>query len=116
MSYAVRNDGKGWRAVSSIDDVTTDETYSETEPVLKTPVPLVVKMHQARLALLQAGLLKKANKFFADVSGADGEAARVEWEFLPEIRRDQPSFLAMAAALELSDEWLDDFFIQAATL
>jgi hypothetical protein len=116
MSYAVRNDGKGWRAVSSSDDVTKDETYSETEPVLKTPDPIVVKMHQARLALLQAGLLKKANKFFADSPGADGEAARIEWEFLPEIRRDQPSILTMAAALELSDEWLDEFFIKAANL
>lgn len=32
MSYAIRKDGKGWRAVNSPDDVMSDETYSETIP------------------------------------------------------------------------------------
>lgn len=32
MSYAVRNDGKGWRSVNSIEDVGPDETYSDTQP------------------------------------------------------------------------------------
>jgi len=35
MAYAVRKDGQGWRAVNSIEDVTIDETYSETEPLPK---------------------------------------------------------------------------------
>ena len=30
--YAVRNDGKGWRAIDSAADVTADETYRETQP------------------------------------------------------------------------------------
>lgn len=34
MSYAVRKDGKGWRAVAGPEEVGPDETYSETEPVL----------------------------------------------------------------------------------
>lgn len=32
MSYSIRNDGKGWRAVNSADDVTNDEYFSETIP------------------------------------------------------------------------------------
>ena len=32
MSYAVRNDGLGWRAVRSRDDVGPDEHFSEQEP------------------------------------------------------------------------------------
>lgn len=30
--YAVRNDGKGWRAVDSAADAMADETYRETQP------------------------------------------------------------------------------------
>lgn len=32
MSYAIRKDGQGWRAVSGPDDVGADEIYSETQP------------------------------------------------------------------------------------
>jgi len=32
MSYAVRNDGMGWRSVNGPDDVGLDETYSATVP------------------------------------------------------------------------------------
>lgn len=33
MSYAIRKDGKGWRAVNSQDDVNQDEDFSETIPL-----------------------------------------------------------------------------------
>jgi hypothetical protein len=33
MSYAVRNDGQGWRAVNSADDCASDETFSEMQPL-----------------------------------------------------------------------------------
>ena len=32
MSYAIRKDGQGWRAVNSQDDVADDEVFSETQP------------------------------------------------------------------------------------
>jgi len=32
MGYAIRNDGKGWRAVESADDVLANETYGEVQP------------------------------------------------------------------------------------
>lgn len=32
MSYAIREDGQGWRAVSGRDDVGADELYSEIQP------------------------------------------------------------------------------------
>lgn len=34
MSYAIRVDGKGWRAVNSAAECDQDEAYSATEPVL----------------------------------------------------------------------------------
>ena len=32
MSYAIRKDGQGWRAVNGPDDVGVNEIYSETQP------------------------------------------------------------------------------------
>lgn len=32
MSYAIRNDGLGWRAINGPADVGSDETFSETQP------------------------------------------------------------------------------------
>lgn len=39
MSYAVRNDKQGWRAVSGPDDVSADEWYSVDTP--PDPIPLL---------------------------------------------------------------------------
>lgn len=33
MSYAIRKDGQGWRAVNSKSDCTKDEAFSETQPL-----------------------------------------------------------------------------------
>lgn len=50
MSYAVRNDGLGWRAINGPDDVGPDESFSETEPVLQsTPA----QIEAAKVALVQ---------------------------------------------------------------
>ena len=32
MSYAIRKDGRGWRAVNGLGDLTEDEEFSETQP------------------------------------------------------------------------------------
>ena len=33
MSYAIRKDGQGWRAIDSKSDCTKEETFSETHPL-----------------------------------------------------------------------------------
>lgn len=37
MSYAIRNDGLGWRAVESAADCGPDETWQEEQPAPITP-------------------------------------------------------------------------------
>lgn len=39
MSYAVRNDKQGWRAVSGPDDIGPDEWYCLESPPAPTPLP-----------------------------------------------------------------------------
>ena len=118
MSYAVRNDGLGWWAVSGPDDVGPDEHYSETQPeiVIQQPVQKVVTMRQARLALLQGGYLTTINAAIAAMPGAAGDAARIEWEFSSTVERNRPLVAAMASALNLTSAQIDDLFKLAATL
>lgn len=39
MSYAIRNDGKGFRAVNGPDDILEGETFSEAKPPAAEPTP-----------------------------------------------------------------------------
>ena len=79
-------------------------------------VPEVVTMRQARLALLGAGLLAQVNTAVANMPGADGDAARIEWEYAQEVRRDSPLVAALSVALGLTDETLDNLYKVAAGL
>ena len=80
------------------------------------PVPVVVTMRQARLALLGAGLLAQVNTAVANMPGAEGDAARIEWEYAQEVRRDSPLVAGLSAALGLTDETLDNLYKVAAEL
>ena len=79
-------------------------------------VPSAVTMRQTRLALLGAGLLAQVNAAIAAMPGAEGEAARIEWEYAQEVRRDSPLVAGLSAALGLTDEALDDLYQVAAGL
>lgn len=79
-------------------------------------VPEVVTMRQARLALLGAGLLAQVNTAVANMPGSEGEAARIEWEYAQEVRRDSPLVAALSAAFGWTSAQLDDMFISAKTL
>lgn len=88
-------------------------------PVVVTPAPeqpaapAVVSMRQARLALLAAGMLQPVNDAIAALPGADGDAARIEWEYATEVRRDSQIVQRLASALALD---VDALFAAAAAL
>lgn len=79
-------------------------------------VPEVVTMRQARLALLGAGLLAQVNTAVANMPGAEGDAARIEWEYAQEVRRDSPLVAALSAAFGWTSAKLDDIFTEGAKL
>ena len=80
------------------------------------PVPVVVTMRQARLALLGAGLLAQVNTAVANMPGTEGDAARIEWEYAKEVRRDSPLVAALSAAFGWTSAQLDDLFTEGAEL
>lgn len=94
-----------------------DESITkEPLPPAPTYIPDVVSMRQARLALLGAGLLAPVNDAVAAMTGGPGEAARIEWEYATEVRRDSPLVDGLSAALSLDAKTLDSLFTAAAAL
>lgn len=79
-------------------------------------VPQAVTMRQGRLALLGAGLLTQVNDAIAAMTGVEGDAARIEWEFAATIDRDSDWVSNLSSALGLTDAQLDGLFVQAAAL
>jgi len=86
--------------------------YRLINEVLVIPPPQSVTMRQARLALLDAGLLDEVEAAFAQA----GVAARIEWEYAQEVRRDSPLVAQMGQVLSLDDADLDALFAQAVQL
>lgn len=83
------------------------------DPALAAPqVPAVVTRFQARAALHLAGLLPQIEALMAD-PGTD-PLARLAWTDAQEFRRTSPTVQAMASALGLSNEQLDQLFTTAA--
>jgi len=91
-------------------------TFSAPAPVDPDPVPQVVSMRQARLALLNDNLLQSVNDAIANMPGTEGDEARVEWQFSSTVERNWPLVLALAPTLNISDAQLDSLFIAAAKL
>lgn len=94
----------------------TDAEADALRPKPATSVPAIVTMRQARLALLQSGMLTQVNDAVSNMPGAQGDAARIEWEFSSTVERNRPLVQALGAALGLTDAQLDDLFRLAATL
>ena len=85
-------------------------------PAAVPPVPQVVTMRQARLALNAAGLLATVNSTIASMPGAVGDAARIEWEFSSTVERHKQLVIALTPTLGLTAAQIDQLFITASTL
>lgn len=79
-------------------------------------IPVSVTMRQARLALLNAGLLSNVTTAINALPSPEKEAAQIEWEYSQEVHRDKPFVAVLATALGLTDAQLDNLFLTASTL
>ena len=98
------------------NNVTTEWTYIDgvfLEPVSPPlSIPTIVSMRQARLALLQAGLLATVDAAIA----AGTEADQITWEYATEVERNSPMVVNLSASLGLTEQQLNDLFTLAASL
>ena len=61
-------------------------TPTPADPVIIPPVTTVT-MRQARLALLQNNLLTQVSTAIAAMTGVEGDAARITWDFSSEVKK-----------------------------
>ena len=90
--------------------------YTTQPPVIETPVPDSVRNAQARLALLQSGLLERVIAEIEAMEEPNRGKAKIVWEYEQNIRRDNPLVLSLGALLGLNSKELDYLFVLAATL
>lgn len=88
------------------------EHEDEPAPVLPVdPVKIAqVSMRQARLALLQTGLLNAVDAHMSEPN------QRIWWEYATTVERNHPMVVQVAASISLTDEQVDALFELANTL
>ena len=104
-----------YREIVTPESVQRVQLTAEEEAAIAAtpqPVPEEVPQWQARTALLRAGLLTQIEAAVAQAS----QEVKIAWEYAPNIRRDSAFVAAMAAALGLTDQQLDDLFRAAAAI
>jgi len=101
------------------DGVFLQVDISSVQPVIvppPTPIPQVVTMRQARLALLQQGLLASVQPAIDALDEPHSSTANIEWEYSQVVERNRAIVLMLAQVLELTDDDLDALFTLADTL
>lgn len=94
----------------------TPEEIAEWQAAQDTPppVPSRITRRQARLALLEAGLLDVVEQIMANPETP--RAVRITYEDATEWWRNDPMVAQFAAELDLTSEQVDALFYRAATL
>ena len=84
-------------------------------PPPKPPViPQEITMRQARLVLLQEGLLSQVDAAIEAMSEPERTAAKIEWEYSATLKRDHQLVVSLTAALGLTAAQVDALFVAAA--
>ncbi len=107
MVAAQGNEGIGWLY---------DGQEFSSPPPPPPAIPQEVTMRQARLALLDAGLLSSVQAAINSLPEPDKTKAQIEWEYSNALQRGNPFVATLGAALGLNEQALDNLFITAAKL
>lgn len=75
-----------------------------------------ISPRQARLALLNAGLLSQVSTAIASLESPAKEIAEVEWEYATSIERGSEWINQLGTALGLDSAGIDELFKQAVEL
>lgn len=110
-----------WIEVDMFQD-TEEKTKEEQEQeylqaIYKASIPTQVTMRQARLALLQAGLLDDIELAINNLENETVKrAVQIEWEYAQDIRRDWQALITITEAIDMTEEQLDELFLAASKL
>jgi hypothetical protein len=80
------------------------------------PIPKEVTMRQARLALLDAGLLSSVQTAINSLQEPAKTKAQIEWDYSNALQRDNSFVSVLGVVLGLNEAALDSLFIAASKL
>ena len=83
--------------------------YIEPEPIII--IPQVITMRQARLRLLEVGLLDDVEALVTL-----DRKSQIEWEYASEVYKQSPLIETIKGALNLTDMQIDAMFVEASKL
>lgn len=115
FAYETKADRDKFGAIELIE-MTAAEINAHINPPVVAPVPSIVTMRQARLALLADGKLAAVETAINALPEPQRSAARIEWDYSSEVHRDRAFVQTLGAALGLDSDALDALFTQAAAL
>jgi len=82
----------------------------------KRPVPEAVTMMQARVALIEAGLIDQVETALAADTSQQGKVNAARWEYATEVRRNSDLVAGIGSMLGLTEAEKDALFISAAAV
>jgi hypothetical protein len=86
------------------------------QPPTPVQIPQEVTMRQARLALLDAGLLSSVQPAINSLPEPAKTRAQIEWDYSNALQRGNSFVATLGTSLGLNEESLDNLFITAAKL
>jgi len=104
---AVGNEGIGWGY---------DGEYFTAPTQAPAIVPQEITMRQARLVLLEHGMLANVQPAIDNLPEPNKTKAQIEWDYSNALQRDNSFVAVLGAALGLTSEGIDSLFIEGATM
>lgn len=99
------------------DDIVAEAVQEQKEKALQEyRASMKISARQARIALLSIGKLSLVQEAISQLASPDKEVAEVTWEYATEIDRLNPFVSMLGAGLGMSDDEIDELFVQGALL
>lgn len=103
--------------IDGVVKVLTKEEYDDAYAMeLFARQPKVVTARQARLALLQEGLLSTVEAAIESLEEPQKTQAKIEWEYATEVHRFSPMVELIGTACGLTTEQINELFVKASEI
>jgi hypothetical protein len=106
--------GSDWQPPEGCTMLPVAEAADMPRETVPEPVPEAITPRQLRLALLQRGLLANVEAAVNALPEPKRTGALIEWEYSSQFLRTHPMVAAIAGALQISSETLDEIFVEGA--
>jgi hypothetical protein len=114
--YGTCDDDADTDIMGVIQILTKEEYDLQYKAEISQRMPKVVTSRQARLALLQEGLLSNVESAIESIEEPQKTKIKIEWEYATEIYRYSETVDFVANVCNLTSEQIDELFLKASNI